>query len=276
MLGQLWIVGTPIGNREDISSRAIHILSHVSTIVAEDTRVTRKLLSLLGIPEKRLLSLYTYVEKEKSEQVLSLLLNGEEIALVSDAGMPCICDPGYMLVRSCHQHGIAVRVVPGASSVTALLAGSGIPSLPFTFVGFLPRGKSERIHLFEQCKILDSSLIFFERKNRVMESLSLAYEILGEREICIGREITKRYEEYIHCVLSPDMTHLKELQGEITVIIGKSNKEYQTPREEVIAIYTSIQQGNNIRKEIKELQKQVRGYSAKELYTMIHEYRTKK
>ncbi|MDE7469412.1 MAG: 16S rRNA (cytidine(1402)-2'-O)-methyltransferase, partial [Desulfovibrionaceae bacterium] len=145
MSGILWIVGTPIGNRDDISSRAIEVLSHVEYIVAEDTRVTRVLLSALGIYEKKLLSLYDHVELEKSEKIFSLLLEGREIALVSDAGMPCISDPGYVLVRRCHQHNIPVRVVPGASSITTLLAGSGIPAIPCTFLGFLPRGRGERI-----------------------------------------------------------------------------------------------------------------------------------
>ena len=276
MSGILWIVGTPIGNRDDISSRAIQVLSHVEYIVAEDTRVTRVLLSALGIYEKKLLSLYDHVEVEKSERILSMLLEGKEVALVSDAGMPCISDPGYVLVRTCHKHNIPVHVVPGASSITTLLAGSGIPSIPCTFLGFLPRGRGERIRTFEQYLPINTSLVFFERKNRVVESLSLAYEVLGEREVCIGRELTKQYEEYIHCMLSSDMSHLGTLQGEITIIIGKSEHGYRTPLEEVLTIYTSLSGEKSIRQEVKELQSKVYGYSAKELYTLIVENRDNK
>ena len=274
MSGKLWIVGTPIGNREDISSRAVRILDESDSIVAEDTRVTHKLLYSLGIREKKIYSLCDYTEKNKSKKIIDLLSKGSEIALVSDAGMPCISDPGYVLIRSCHEHGIPVRVVPGPCSIISCLSGSGIASIPFTFLGFLPRSQGDRRHIFEQFISFDSSIIFFERKNRVMESLSLAYEVLGDREVCIAREVTKVYEEYIHCRLSSHMVERnEELRGEITVIIGRCDKKYRTPIEEVYTLYATMDKRKSIREDVRRLQTRVYGYSAKELYGIIEDCR---
>lgn len=275
MCGTLWVVGTPLGNKEDISSRAIEVLSSVDSVLAEDTRITKKLFSLLGIQIPPLYSFCDYTEEKKIKTVVGLLEEGKNIALVSDAGMPTISDPGYHLVRACHRNKIQVRVVPGPSSIITALAGSGIGVIPFTFVGFLPRGRGERETLFSSFQSFDSSIVFFERKNRVIESLKIAYTVLGERDICIARELTKIYEEYISMPLSESIAYSKELQGEITVVIGKAQGTYKTPIEKVLEVEKSLAVSGSFREHIKALQSKVNGYTVKELYTLLEENKKK-
>jgi 16S rRNA (cytidine1402-2'-O)-methyltransferase len=195
-MGKLYVVGTPIGNLKDITFRAIEILQSVNFIACEDTRRTSILLNHYKIEGKKLLS---YYEPKESVQVPKIikLLEKEDVALVTDAGMPSISDPGYKLIRACIEKGIPVEVIPGPSAVLTALVGSGLPTDRFTFVGFLPK-KGLNNFLEELKAYKDSTIIAFESPNRVLKSLEAIKEVYGDNTtVCIARELTKLHEEYI-------------------------------------------------------------------------------
>ncbi|MCC8194058.1 MAG: 16S rRNA (cytidine(1402)-2'-O)-methyltransferase [Deltaproteobacteria bacterium] len=234
--GKLWIVATPIGNPGDLAPRAREILAAADLVLAEDTRRSGLLLSACGIMPKRFLSLHDHNEKGRIAAVLSELQNGSAAALVSDAGTPLISDPGYQLVRACREAGIAVSPVPGPSAPVAALSASGLPPMPFTFLGFPPRAAGDIRKFFAPYAGLESTLVFFERKDRLAATLALAHEILGERAGCIAREITKTYEEFIPFSLARQGESLAEdqgLLGEITVILGPPQQVPATPEDAV-------------------------------------------
>jgi len=238
-LGKLWIVATPLGNPGDLSPRAREILVDADVVLAEDTRRSGILLSTCGIAAKRFVSLHDHNEKTRLKSVLAELQSGAVIALVSDAGTPLISDPGYQLVRACREAGIVVSPVPGPSSPIAALSASGLPPMPFTFLGFPPRAAGDIRKFFTPFASLESTLIFFERKDRLVETLTLAHEILGERAGCIARELTKTFEEFLPFTLNKQVeTTFKhhEFLGEITVVIGPPQRLTMTPEDEVLGI----------------------------------------
>jgi 16S rRNA (cytidine1402-2'-O)-methyltransferase len=219
--GCLYIVGTPIGNLEDITLRALRILKEVDLIACEDTRHTQKLLNHYNIA-KTLVSYHEHNEMTRSPELLIQLEQGAKIALVSDAGMPLVSDPGYRLVTLCVRHKILVIPIPGPSAMLAALAAAGLPSEEFLFIGFLPQRTGERRRALEHLRIEDRTMIFYEAPHRVAESIADAQEILGDRPACIAREVTKLHEEFLRGRLSQLAESLAErpARGEITLVIG--------------------------------------------------------
>src|SRR5947207_13630659 len=200
-MGTLFLVATPIGNLGDISQRALEILNQADLIACEDTRQTVKLLNHMGI-HKALTSYHEFNEQKKAEELAEKLSADIKIALVSDAGMPAISDPGYRIVRMCRERGIPVVAIPGPSAAITALAASGLPSDEFMFVGFLPPKKLARRGKLTELANTTCTLIFYEAPHRVEESLEDIQEVFGDRGVCIARELTKVHEEYVFGKLS--------------------------------------------------------------------------
>ena len=195
--GHLYVISTPIGNLGDITLRAAKILSTCDTIACEDTRVSRGLLSYLGI-KKPLLSYRDANEKEQALQLVEKLKGGESVGLISDAGTPTLSDPGFRIVRECRRAGIPVVPVPGASAMLAGLAASGLPSNDVRFVGFLPPKSAARKRFFEEIKESEQTIILYESSHRIEKFMNDILEVLGGgRVICLGREITKKHETFL-------------------------------------------------------------------------------
>ncbi len=219
--GCLYLVGTPIGNLEDITLRALRILKEVDQIACEDTRHTQKLLTHYDI-HKPLVSYHEHNEVTRAPELVVALEQGAKIALVSDAGMPLVSDPGHRLVTLCVRHHIPVVPIPGPSALLASLSASGLPSEEFLFVGFLPARSGERRRALERLRIEDRTIILYEAPHRVAECVADAREVLGNRSACIAREVTKLHEEFRRGKLSELSTSLEErpARGEITLLIG--------------------------------------------------------
>lgn len=194
----LYIIATPIGNLKDISQRAIEVLNEADIIACEDTRVSRKLFSLLGISgKKKFITYQDHNEDEQAQKIIDLIYEQGAVVLVSDAGSPLISDPGYKLVRKCREQGVNVSVVPGACALICALQLSGLPTNRFMFAGFIPNKEKARADLFEELKSLNSTLIFYETAPRIVKTLEQAVVSFGQREFAIARELTKIYEEVI-------------------------------------------------------------------------------
>ncbi len=228
--GKLFIVGTPIGNLDDLSRRVEEILKKVDVIACEDTRRTKVLLTHIGAEKgKRIVSYYDHNERERAKEVLSILLNGKDIALVSDAGMPLIDDPGYVLVKLAAEEGIDIVPVPGPSAFLCALVGSGLPCDRFFFAGFLPRKKGRKTRLWQIRRMVEASgggltIIFYEAPHRVMQFFSEIRYFFGEEVlVAVGRELTKRYEEFVRGsiieVISAFQGDPDKVRGEFTVVI---------------------------------------------------------
>ena len=222
--GCLYVVGTPIGNLEDITLRALRILKEVDLIACEDTRHTQKLLQHYDI-HKNLVSYHEHNELTRSPELLIKLEEGTKIALVSDAGMPLVSDPGYRLVTLCLRHKIPVVPIPGPSALLAALAACGLPSEEFLFFGFLPARTGERRRALERLRLEDRTIIAYEAPHRIEESIADALEILGDRPACLAREVTKVHEEFRRARLSDLLASLREkpAKGEITLLIGPAD-----------------------------------------------------
>lgn len=238
--GCLYLVGTPIGNLEDISLRAVRILTEVDLIACEDTRETLKLLNHLGI-SKKMISYQKYSENEKKAYLIDLVEAGNKIALVSDAGMPGISDPGEILVKEAWDRGVKVEVIPGPSAVISGLVISGLPTSNFYFHGFLPKGKiKEREAVVTGLKDIRATLIFYVTPHSVEKDLNLLLKILGNRNGAIARELTKYYEEVIRGTFEELLTVVGErtLKGEMVLIIeGNDEVVSELSLEEQYKLY---------------------------------------
>jgi 16S rRNA (cytidine1402-2'-O)-methyltransferase len=224
--GSLYIVSTPIGNREDITLRALRILKEVDLIAAEDTRHTILLLRHFGI-QTPLTSYFEGNELKKKEFILSKLKQGHRVALVSDAGTPGISDPGFRLIQTAIENQIPIVPIPGPSAVIAALSVSGLPTDAFLFKGFLPHKSKKKRDFLQQLEGIRETLIFYESPHRLSETLNNIFDILGDREMVLTRELTKVYEEVIRGKVSEIQTQIGErkLKGEITLVIsGKTRK----------------------------------------------------
>lgn len=220
-LGKLSVVGTPIGNLSDFSPRGIETLENADYIAAEDTRVTLRLLTHFGI-KKPLLSYYKPHEAEKSARILELLAEGKNVALVSDAGMPCISDPGVLLVQRCGEMGIETEVIPGCNAAISAVAVSGIDTARFAFEGFLPVNKRERSERLSEIADLPHTLVFYEAPHKIKQTLSDMESALGgERSAALCRELTKLHEEIIRGQLSELARYYDELEprGEYVIVV---------------------------------------------------------
>lgn len=226
MSGKLYIVGTPIGNLEDFSPRGRRILSEVDFIAAEDTRVTVKLLNHLEI-SKPMVAYFEHNKKERGETVIERLLAGETCAIVTDAGMPAISDPGEDLIRECHEKGIEVESVPGPTAFATAIALSGMPSGRFCFEGFLSVNKPSRKQHLDEIKNERRTMIFYEAPHKLIRTLDDMYNVFGERNIAIVREITKIHETVMRMKLSEAIQFYKnnDPRGEYVLIIEGAKEE---------------------------------------------------
>lgn len=273
----LWVVAIPLGNLGDITSRAVEALNRAHLILAEDTRRAGMLLKNLGITGKDFLSLHEHNETRRMHQVASRIRQGFDCALISDAGTPLMADPGYHLVRHCCDLGIRVVPVPGPCSFLAALMACGLPPYPFVFLGFVPRRRAELEKALFPWKHHPVTLVFFERKNRIVTALKTAFHVLGNREFCLARELTKKHEEFIRGTLENIDLDQAALLGEFTVIIGPPGPENIKSDSEVVKslIMSYSHQGFKPREVVQHVQKQVKGWSGKSIYALMHQMQSK-
>lgn len=275
MSGKLFVVGTPIGNLSDFSPRGIETLENADHIAAEDTRVTLRLLTHFGI-KKPLLSYYKPKEQEKSERIIELLSEGNSIALVSDAGMPCISDPGSILVKRCRDLGIPVEVIPGCNAAVAAVAASGLEIDRWAFEGFLPVPKKERSERLESVRHMPHALVYYEAPHKLRQTLSDLSEALGsDRPAALCRELTKIHEETIRGTLSELAGYYEtvEPRGEFVIVIeGKKspdNSENFTLEQAVQLARQLCEGGEKLSDACKEASKAT-GISKRDIYSAIN------
>ena len=224
--GVLYLVGTPIGNLNDISPRALNILKNVSLIACEDTRQTKKITSHFAI-NNRLISFNKHNSLTKIPKIINFLKEGKSVALVSDAGMPSICDPGEDLVKNIHIHDLKIICIPGPSAALTALISSGFPASKFNFEGFIPKKKKEREKILSEISMNEKTTIVFESPHRLKKLLNeLKEHCGGQREISVSRELTKKFEEKINNNIDNVINIFKdrEIKGEITIVIRGINK----------------------------------------------------
>lgn len=277
--GCLYLVGTPIGNLEDMSVRALRILKEADIIAAEDTRNTKKLCNYFEI-DTPLISYHEHNIAVGGEKLLTLLQEGKTIALVSDAGLPCISDPGADIVEKAIAQNFPVVPVPGPNAALSALIASGLTPQPFFFYGFLNRGKKERRQQLEQLKKRQETILFYEAPHRLKETLKDMELILGNRRIVLARELTKKFEEFLRGSLNEavEWSQNEEIRGEFCIILeGNSNFE-EEDNEEVYwekmsfvehVDYIIAQEGVTSKEAIKEVAK-LRQVSKRDVYNEYH------
>ena len=270
--GVLYVVGTPIGNLEDITYRAVRILREAGLIACEDTRHTRKLLDHYGI-EGKLISYHEHNEAQRAQELVERLQEGVNIAQVSDAGMPGISDPGYRVIKLAIDKGIAVVPVPGPSALIAALAASGLPTDTFEFRGFLPAKSGQRRTELESIRTRECTVIFYEAPHRIRETLSDVVAVLGaERRVAVARELTKVHEEFLRGMAGEvaQQVNERELKGEITLLIGKAAGEQVGKGADLGARLQEIMREQNVDEKaaLKVLAKE-RGVSKSEVYREV-------
>ena len=268
--GRLYIVATPIGNLEDITYRAVRVLGEADLIACEDTRQTRKLLEHYGI-HKPTISYHEHNEAERSAELAGRLADGAIIALVSDAGVPLISDPGYRLVSAAIKAGIPIEPVPGPSAAIAALAASGLPTDAFHFGGFLPSKPGQRTRVLEELAHEQATLVFYEAPHRVLEALETIDKVLGPRQVVVAREITKLHEEFLRGTAAEVRAQLASraaVKGEVTLLIGKATEAAPdtTPLDE--AVEGLVRSGIPRMDAIKQVARQ-RGLSKREVYQRV-------
>ncbi|GBC94344.1 Ribosomal RNA small subunit methyltransferase I [bacterium HR16] len=267
--GVLYVVATPIGNLEDITLRALRVLRGVNLIAAEDTRVTRKLLSHYDI-HTPLTSLHEYSPPAKIEQLLQRLHAGESIALVTDAGTPTLSDPGSVLIRRAREEGYPVVCVPGASAVTAAVSLAGLPEGRFVFDGFPPRKAKERRVYLHSLAGEHRAVVWFEAPHRLRDLLKDVLEVLGDRELFIARELTKQFEEARSAKVTEWLAHFEQVppRGEFTLVLLPRQEEPMPPAEDPLQTVAELMaQGMTEKEALKEAAKRS-GISRRELYTL--------
>lgn len=235
-VGKIYLVPTPIGNLKDITLRALETLEMVDEIAAEDTRQSLKLLNHYNI-KKPLFSYHQHNEQGKSDEIISKLLEGKNIAVVTDAGTPGISDPGSVVVRKCIEENISFEVLPGATAITTALIHSGLDTTKFAFLGFIPRETKEKKKLIEDIKNKKETLIFYESPHRLIESLSYLNKNLGNRDIAVCRELTKLHEEIYRGKIDDAYKWFNENRprGEFVLVIsGKTESEIKAEKEEAL------------------------------------------
>lgn len=268
---KLYMVGVPIGNLDDITLRAIKTLQKVEVIYCEDTRVTKKLLNHFDI-HKPLRSYHTFNENEITKDVLEFIRKGQNVAIVSDAGMPIISDPGFLAVREAIKMDIDVVVVPGPSAFITALVGSGIASNRIVFTGFLNSGDHKRKKELKKLKDIEETLILYESPHQLQRNLNVLDELMPNRHICLARELTKPYEEYLHGTPHEILEVIDEIKGEIVLVIeGATRKEM---KEDLIAstiekhMQYYLEQGLDEKNAMKMVAKD-RGVSKSQIYQQV-------
>ena len=271
MAGTLYLVATPIGNLGDMSPRALDTLKNADFIAAEDTRVTLKLLNHFDI-KKPLVSYYEHNRASSGEKIISRILSGESCALVTDAGMPAVSDPGEDLVRLAAENGITVTVIPGACSVVAALALSALPTGRFTFEGFLSTAKKSRFEHLNSLKNEERTMVFLEAPHKLNATLSDMLEVLGDRDVSLCRELTKLHEEVIRTTLSQAVAHFAETppRGEFVLVVkgAEQVREIITP-EEALKVAKAYRENGLAVKDAAKRASEETGVSKKELYAAL-------
>ena len=270
--GILYLVATPIGNLSDITYRAVEILNSVDKIYAEDTRNSIYLLKHFNINTK-LESYHEYNQDIKTDEIINELKSGLKIAIISDAGLPVISDPGYKIVKEAATLGISVSTIPGASAGISALIASGIAPMPYTFYGFLDSKKTKRINELNDLKYVNHTIIFYEAPHRIFDTLEDMLEVFGDRYCTLARELTKTYEEYIRGNIS-ELLKLDSLKGEMVLIVeGYKEKVLETsnPFEKIEELISLGYKPNEAIKEVAKLY----NLDRKELYKEYIEYKNK-
>lgn len=274
MSGTLYVVGTPIGNLSDFSPRAVETLEQADFIAAEDTRVTLKLLNHFGI-KKSMVSYFEHNKYQRGEIICQRILEGETCALVSDAGMPAISDPGEMLVAQCAEKGIPVVVVPGPSAVVSALAVSGLPTGRFTFEGFLSTAKKSRREHLDEVRNEKRTMVFYEAPHKLPTTLEDMLAAWGDRRIAVVRELTKIHEEVRRTTLAEAARYYRENtpKGEFVLVIegAKEQQEEEMSLEQAVELARElIQQGHSASEAAKQAA-QLSGKKKGELYRLLME-----
>jgi 16S rRNA (cytidine1402-2'-O)-methyltransferase len=272
--GLLYVVATPIGNLEDITLRAVRILKEVDLIAAEDTRHTQILLKHYDI-HTPLTSYHEHNERTKTQPLVERLVRGENVALLCDAGTPAISDPGYRLIVEATRAGVRAVPLPGASALAAVLSASGLPTDRFVFEGFLPAKKQERKTKLQALRNETRTLILYEAPHRLKESLVDMQEILGDREIVIGREVSKVHEEFLRGRMGEILERLadREVRGEITVVVHGSTERTKVADAELQdEIERLVAEGMRV-KEIAEIVGERHRLSKREIYQIAFQRR---
>ena len=262
--GILYLVATPIGNMQDITFRAIDTLKNADVIYAEDTRNSSVLLNHFNIGT-HLLSYHEFNKELKEDEIIARLLNGENVAIISDAGLPVISDPGYDIARAAIAHDIPVTPIPGASAGISGLIASGLAPQPFTFIGFLDSKHTARVKQLEKFKIVDHTLIFHEAPHRIKEFLTDMKDVFGDRQICIGRELTKKFEEFIRGNISEIIPECDNMKGEMVVIVEGAKAVIDTNKDPIEEINNLISLGYKPKEAIKEVASEL-NLNKQELY----------
>lgn len=233
MIGELYIVATPIGNLEDITLRAIKTLEQVDIIAAEDTRHTLKLLNHLNIT-KPMISYHRHNEEIKTDELINKLLEGKNVALVSDAGTPVISDPGEEIVKKCLENKIKVIPIPGACAAITALIASGIDAKEFTFLGFLPLNKKNRKEKLGQIKIGENTIILYEAPHKLIQTLEELSAITEKRKIVLAKELTKIHEDYITGTAEELKNKMQQPKGEYVIVIEKNEKTVKQEQKDML------------------------------------------
>ncbi|HKB06859.1 MAG TPA: 16S rRNA (cytidine(1402)-2'-O)-methyltransferase [Candidatus Polarisedimenticolia bacterium] len=277
--GTLYVVGTPIGNLDDLSPRAVEAFASSDLVACEDTRRTRILLSRHGL-SKRMVSYHAFNEKRRLRELLEALGRGRRIALASDGGTPGVSDPGALLVRAAREAGHRVVPVPGPSALTALVSASGFPPGPFTFIGFLPHRKGARRRALQAVANETRPLLFFESPRRLLPMLADALEILGDRDVCLGREMTKLHEEILAGTIRTLLATFegREVRGEIALMLSAASpapSATRTPASDIPApespadrVRRLIEAGVDRKEALRRVAREA-GVSRRELYRRV-------
>jgi len=273
--GSLYLVATPIGNLEDITLRALRVLKEVDQIACEDTRHTLKLLNHFDI-HKPLVSYHEHNELTRAPELVLAMERGSSVALVSDAGMPLVSDPGHRLVTLAIRHHITVVPVPGPAALLAALSASGLPNDEFLFLGFLPARTGERQRALERLRIEDRTLVIYEAPHRIADAIADAAAILGDRPACLAREVTKVHEEFRRGKLTELFQSLEEqgAKGEITLVIGPPEKSApgvhaDTAQSLAARVDELMHQAKLDRKEALKLAAKERGITKRDAYRQL-------
>lgn len=266
----LYLVATPIGNLADLTARAIEVLKAVDCIACEDTRHSRVLLESYGVGTPTT-SLPAFAEGARAEGLVERLKSGQSLALISDAGSPAISDPGERLVAECVAAGVRVVPVPGPSAVVAALSASGLPASRFHFLGFLPRTQSEARAMLDEVAGLSATLVLYESPRRVVETLLLLHEVLGNRPACVARELTKLHEEFLRGSLSSlhqTLAARGEVLGEVVVLVqGRAPGARWSEAEVTAALTAGLARGERLKTLSNELAKAA-GWPSQDVYRL--------
>lgn len=255
MKNGIYIVATPIGNLADISARALDVLREAPVIACEDTRVAKKLFTLLGLPlHKTFIRLEDHNEAQQAAKIIELVQSGQMVAQISDAGSPLISDPGYKLINQARAAGVEVFAVPGPCALVCALQLSGLPTNSFMFAGFIPNKDKARGDLFKKLKEIDTTLVFYETANRIVKTLTAAQTVFGDRQMAVAREITKLYEECVNGTAAELLAHFSEQEprGEMVLMIAPPSKA-ETSEIDMEALLRSEMESNSLKTAVKNL-----------------------